>query len=499
MKTTPRRARATAAATALALSGLALSGAAIGPPAGAASPAEPSLELWGPARATAYAYGTDVYLEPMFRVVAGDPVEVRAHRPGYDEPIRAELVAPGGTVPLPADAMSDFSGLTDFLTVTVVKVSTGREMTSWTQDACLNGDSQRTRPDAPASSPYPYGCPSNPYTVGSVMGVQAGHSAELASYGTQYDGLQLRPGKYDLTATVRPELAALFHMTTTSVTTRLTVARDSCTRCLRSVQGTAATEDVSPPAHVHAPRGAVGGITDGPRPDLEALPPWQLALNRKGTVLRFAATVWNGGPSPMVVEGFRDATDEDTLDAYQYFFDQDGNQVGYQQVGHMHWHAGNHNHWHFEDFARYELLDADLNPVVPSTKNSFCLANTDAVDYTVPGADWKPGGTDLSSACGGRSALSVREALSSGSGDTYYQYRTGQAFRIKDLPDGVYHLRITANPDGNLLEERTDNNTAMRRLKLRTDKYGMRTLKVSKVGIIDEESTRDYYRTSFFT
>ncbi len=49
------------------------------------------------------------------------------------------------------------------------------------------------------------------------------------------------------------------------------------------------------------------------------------------------------------------------MDAYQYFFDTDGEQTGYQQLdSHFHWHAANHNHWHFEDFARYRLLDADL-------------------------------------------------------------------------------------------------------------------------------------------
>ena len=136
------------------------------------------------------------------------------------------------------------------------------------------------------------------------------------------------------------------------------------------------------------------------------------------------------------------------MDAYQYFYDADGNQTGYEEVGEMHWHAGNHKHWHFEDFARYRLLDADKTQAVRSTKESFCLANTDAVDYTVPGADWQPENTDLSTACGGADALSVREVLSAGSGDTYMQYRAGQAFRLEDLPNGVYYIAVEANPLG---------------------------------------------------
>ena len=43
-----------------------------------------------------------------------------------------------------------------------------------------------------------------------------------------------------------------------------------------------------------------------------------------------------------------------------------------------------------------------------------------------------------SSACGGRGSLSLREVLAAGSGDTYTQYRAGQAFRPGDLPNGDY-------------------------------------------------------------
>ena len=147
----------------------------------------------------------------------------------------------------------------------------------------------------------------------------------------------------------------------------------------------------------------------------------------------------------MVVDGFR-RPGEDVMDAYQYFFDADGNQTGYEQVGEMDWHAANHQHWHFDDFARYRLLKADKTNAVRSTKESFCLANTDAVDYTVPGADWRPENTDLSSACGGRDALSLREVLSSGSGDTYAQYRAGQSFNLEGLPNGRYYVAVEANP-----------------------------------------------------
>jgi len=194
--------------------------------------------------------------------------------------------------------------------------------------------------------------------------------------------------------------------------------------------------------------------------------------------------VWNGGNSPLVVDGFR-VEGQDYMDAYQYFFDADGNQTGYQAVGQLHYHAGNHNHWHFEDFARYQLLNADLSLAVKSRKQSFCLANTDAVDYTVDGADWHPESTDLSTACGGPGALSIREVLSSGSGDSYFQYRYGQAFKLDGLPNGIYYISVEANPLGNLIESDTTNNNSLRKVRLGGTPE-KRWVKAFQVGIVEE-------------
>ena len=45
--------------------------------------------------------------------------------------------------------------------------------------------------------------------------------------------------------------------------------------------------------------------------------------------LAFAANVWNAGPSQLVLDGFRQQG-KDLMDAYQYFYDANGKQVGYQ-------------------------------------------------------------------------------------------------------------------------------------------------------------------------
>ncbi len=223
----------------------------------------------------------------------------------------------------------------------------------------------------------------------------------------------------------------------------------------------------------------------GPRADLRSLPAWGIEMDR-GRYLHFSATVWNAGPSPLVVDGFRVAGNENLMKAYQYFFDADGRQVGYAPAGTMAWDARDgHDHWHFTDFASYRLLDAKKKIVLRSQKEAFCLANTDAVDYTVPGANWRPDNTDLHTSCGERSSIGVREVLDAGSGDTYVQYLPGQSFDLKGLKNGVYYIEVRANPDKVLYESSTKNNVAYRKVTI-SGEPGHRKAKAAKVGIITE-------------
>ena len=144
-----------------------------------------------------------------------------------------------------------------------------------------------------------------------------------------------------------------------------------------------------------------------------------------------------------------------------------------------------HDHWHFTDFARYRLLDSTKRVVVRSHKEAFCLANTDAIDYTVPGANWNPDGTDLHTACGSARSLSVREVLDVGSGDTYFQDLPGQSFNITSLPNGVYYIEVSANPAGRLHEPDLTNNVSYRRVRL-GGRTGHRRVHVAPVGMIDD-------------
>ncbi|MEU6227193.1 lysyl oxidase family protein [Streptomyces sp. NPDC047042] len=244
-------------------------------------------------------------------------------------------------------------------------------------------------------------------------------------------------------------------------------------------------------AAAQRPTGRAGVPANVPKPDLRSLPAWDIAVTdgEDGDVpgkdyLAFSANVWNAGPAPLVVDGFR-RLGKDLMDAYQYFYDANGKQVGYTPTGTMEWDPRiGHEHWHFTDFASYRLLSADQTKEVRSGKEAFCLANTDAIDYTVKNANWHPYNTDLSTACGEKSALSVREVLDVGSGDTYTQYRPGQSFDITGLPNGTYYIQVIANPEKRLQESNLNNNVALRKVILGgTD--GARTVKVPPHGLID--------------
>lgn len=440
------------------------------------------------------------------RVVArGEHFLVHAIRPqDYDGPIEAVWKRESGDVAL--GEMDSWQGLDRFSYVEVFQG--GERVRHRVSDACFNGRSRKVGPGSPAgpSNPFPLGCPWNPYTLGSVMGVAQDHAVPLLSFWN--NRMRLEPGRYRVVAGItRPWREKL----------QISAADATVTTTLVVEKRTAATSDPTAPAHrpgtddleatAAAPTdGSAGAMSSEYAPDLRSLPAFDIGLNGTGTALSFGATVWNGGAGPLVIEGFRDG--EDHMTAYQYYFDELGNQTGYDQVGHFDYHAGNHQHWHFRDFARYSLFRPDeSDPELPgeiavrSTKASFCLVATDAVDLTVPHADMRPEHTDLGSQCGGSGAQMLRQVLANGHGDTYHQFRAGQAFRVGTLPDGDYFLSVEANPADdataenggrNLQELDYANNDSYRRIRLWTTPGGVRKVRAYQVGVIEELSFGDF-------
>ena len=456
-----------------------------------------------------------LYLDLGLNVIAGkEPLEIRATRKSYADPIVAQQIGKKKTTTLPAGMVTDFTGLKDFTSI-VIKDKAGATVKSYKTNFCPNSyDSARTRPDAPAANPYPTYCNGyNPFTLGAVWGIQAGWNGTVDGQ-PQDENFDIPAGDYSVSVTVNPIYVDYFKLKNSTAQLNLSVVNytDGKGRAVKKKvqeaaageqsvteaqgdehhQASAYAESLRPPAKV--PTTLKKTPKSGPRPDLRSLPAWDIALEQGSDeetgetngkwYVNFGATVWNAGTSPLLVDGFRQ-TGTELMDAYQYFFDAKGNQVGSVPAGTMEWdNREGHKHWHFTDFAQYNLLAADKKLAVRSGKEAFCLANTDSVDYTIANAKWRPDNTDLSTSCGGNTAVAVREVLDIGNGDTYSQYRPGQSFEVTDLPNGTYYIEVKANPANKLAELSTSNNTSLREIQL-GGTPDVRTLVVPPVNGID--------------
>ena len=123
-----------------------------------------------------------------------------------------------------------------------------------------------------------------------------------------------------------------------------------------------------------------------------------------------------------------------------------------------------------------------MTQAVRSTKASFCLANTDAVDYTVAERRLEAGEhRPRPAACGGPAALSLREVLVQRLGRHLHQYRAGQAFRIGDLPNGNYYIAVEANPEQPRSSRRDKtNNDSLRKIRIRRSTGDNRWVRTSR-------------------
>lgn len=446
----------------------------------APQPGEPAARLVAPDEVTASTFGRDrarVSL-PVDIVAGDDPLEVKTNRATYRDEISGVWRSGGPRWhALPDGRTRTFRGLDKFLNIRVTDIETGDRF-SQRRRVCLNNwGGRRVRPDAPARSPYPYSCHTNPYAFGMFQGVQAGWRVPL-----EPRRIRLAPGRYRVRVAITKPFRDALGLSWEDAKEVLRVrvddgSGDSSDGQLRRTQA------ADPRPAPHPPSGPETVRRNGPRPNLRSLPAWNISTRRDR--LRFNATVWNAGDSPLVVDGFREDGSTE-MEAYQYFFNANGDQVGYQHVGQFAYDDhGTHDHWHFKAFARYRLLNADKSAVVRSGKRAFCLANTDAVDLTVEDAAWQPDNTDLHTDCGWEGATSMRQVLASGWGDTYAQFRAGQAFNLEGLPNGWYHIAVEANPGSTLVESDADDNVRLRRVYIGGEP-GARTVKVPQVGLVKE-------------
>jgi hypothetical protein len=437
-------------------------------PAGAA--AAPSLRIFAASHAITVERSRNgrVGFDPGLWIASvGGDLELRASRPDYDTPVGlAQTDSATGDVlrDLPPELLDGWSGLARFVHL-ALRDADGhlvfRNPMTWCPNAYTRS---RVSDDGPLASRYPQFCGGGPFTKGMVYGVDEGWAASATGdYG--YGSLSFRATErhYTLTAWIDPSWVDALEIPDEDASVTVDV------RVRRNASGVAASTPLAPPESPYEPAAAVPDTTSPPAdtlPNLVALPAWGVQTYSDGRrdFLAFNATEWDEGPGTMVVEGFRQP-DEATMDAYQYFL-EDGQPVARAAVGQLEYHAS-HHHWHFEQFTRYSMLDAGSGEVRVSTKRSWCLANTDALDLSVPNANWAAYGGDIFTMCGDAGAIWIREVLDVGWGDTYGQYIPGQAFDITNLPNGRYYIRVEVNPEDLLYESSTSDNVQDRLIRLR--------------------------------
>jgi len=483
---------------ALAVAGLAIAAlAAPGLPAASAAGAPgPVLRLIAAQHSiTLDSFSGKVYLDPgMWLAALGSPLEFDVRRASYTKPITITQIIhqqSGGTVrrPLPASVLDGWNaGLNRFLTMTV-RNTAGRVVLTRTIPFCPNTyDPERVTPAGPPTTPYPAQCATVPFALSMVWGVQRGWATNV--YGPQ---VRLPLGKYEVTGTITPAYTRLFHIPARDATAAVKVTVVKGPKCC-PIPGCCLHDRARAPGGGGAqqPPPVVRTLANPPLsalPDLVALPAWQIAVSHPATqahdFLNFGATVWVGGNGPLDVEGFR-SNASPVMKAYQYFL-RGGKVIGRVRAGTMGFDSQpGHNHWHFEQFARYALLDSARSLAVRSHKEGFCIAPSDAVDLLLRHAEWQPPLDGPSQSCGSPTALWVTEEMPVGWGDTYIQSIAGQNFDITNVPNGTYYIEVIANPQKVLHETTTRNDVSLRKVIL-GGTPGHRTVQVPAWHGIDPE------------
>lgn len=190
-------------------------------------------------------------------------------------------------------------------------------------------------------------------------------------------------------------------------------------------------------------------------PDLQTVPPSDLVIQVTAdgqTRLRFTNSILNAGPGTLEVRGvLNPATNRIAVTQY---IDTIQDEVAEHKAGEFVFHP-DHDHFHLENFARYEVWSltagGDRDAVVAFTdKISYCLRDNtrSELDDVAPGPVY--------TACDRQV-----QGMSVGWIDTYDFETPGQIVDVSGVPDGVYALQSTVDPDDQLWEADDTNNARM--------------------------------------
>lgn len=216
------------------------------------------------------------------------------------------------------------------------------------------------------------------------------------------------------------------------------------------------------------PRGAHGRAALTPLlPDLVPLPPRDIQIGQKNKALLLSSVVGDVGLGPVELQGpSADSPDHTPKDAFQNVYNADGPTTTVK-VGQFIWHEA-HHHWHFlPELAHYELRRPDKQggPTGPiagtASKATFCFLDLENFNPRLPGSP----GTAQYQDCG-----THIQGISVGWADVYEFFLPGQSIDIRHVPDGVYWLVVTVDPQHALQQITNENDFTGVRIHLTTNR-----------------------------
>ena len=205
-------------------------------------------------------------------------------------------------------------------------------------------------------------------------------------------------------------------------------------------------------------------------PDLKTLDPSEFHVDDATESPRFlflSNTIWNAGDGPLEMRPQHDE-EADITYAYQLLFteDSEGNLVqdGERAAGSFAFHAS-HNHWHFQDLARYSLVEMNSDGskgevLATSDKISFCMFDQRRIDGSLENA--APSAFYSGFSCD----QNTNVGYSVGWGDEYQYNFADQDIDITGVPSGDYWVVSKADPERLIDETNNRNNGAKTAIRL---------------------------------
>ena len=243
---------------------------------------------------------------------------------------------------------------------------------------------------------------------------------------------------------------------------------------------TSGGDDDAVPDALSEPLSTSPGLTpsDGsePPPDARLLPnvrslkPTNISIEQVGSrrSLRFDGTLANVGVGPLEVvpdeevpcpSGQRHVSQAIYQDAdADGLFDATVDRTKtFRAAGCLLFHP-EHTHWHLDASASYVLAATDGFVVVAQNKVSFCLRD----NKRVPGA-----ATAAAKATYGKCARDRLQGISIGWADVYKSDLAGQELKLpRTMSDGVYCLRVKADPLDLLVETNEGDNGSVSAIRI---------------------------------